>query len=176
MNGRMVVVTGSTQGAYSKSALAGLTKNAAHAHRFDRVGAALGYSGPGSYEELRVALSSGEATPGRIHLWQHPTAVALGAVTGVAGVQPSTLVRFGGHERDAGGSRLRHRLQARLLAREPCLARARQPRRTQPCIGQCRLEPLRCASVSDAVLAVSFTPYNSITPELAASAASGSSR
>ena len=30
---------------------------------------------------------------------------------------------------------------------------------------------MRCATVSDAVLAVSFTPYNSITPELAASAA-----
>ena len=32
-----------------------------------------------------------------IHLWQHPTAVALGTVTSVAGeagVQPSTLVRF----------------------------------------------------------------------------------
>ena len=37
--------------------------------------------------------------------------------------------------------------------------------------GSTSFELLRCASASDAVLAVSFTPYNSITPELAASAA-----
>jgi hypothetical protein len=67
------------------------------------VGAALGYSRPGSYEELRAVLSSGTARlpkklrQAAIHLWQHPTAVALGTVTSVAGeagVQPSTLVRF----------------------------------------------------------------------------------
>jgi len=67
------------------------------------VGAALGYSRPGSYEELRAVLSSGAARLPKklrqvaIHLWQHPTAVALGTVTsiaGEAGVQPSTLVRF----------------------------------------------------------------------------------
>src|SRR5579863_4093721 len=67
------------------------------------VGAALGYSPPGSYEELRAVLSSGTARLPRklrqvaIHLWQHPIAVALGNVTSVAdeaGVQPSTLVRF----------------------------------------------------------------------------------
>src|SRR5580698_2396486 len=67
------------------------------------VGAALGYSRPGSYEELRAVLSSGTARLPKklrqvaIHLWQHPTAVALGTVTSVAdeaGVQPSTLVRF----------------------------------------------------------------------------------
>ena len=38
-------------------------------------------------------------------------------------------------------------------------------------VGSTAFELLRCASASDAVLAVSFTPYNSITPELAASAA-----
>ena len=38
-------------------------------------------------------------------------------------------------------------------------------------VGSTAFELLRCASPSDAVLAVSFTPYNSITPELAASAA-----
>ena len=38
-------------------------------------------------------------------------------------------------------------------------------------VGSTSFELLRCASTSDAVLAVSFTPYNSITPELAASAA-----
>ena len=38
-------------------------------------------------------------------------------------------------------------------------------------VGSTAFELLRCASTSDAVLAVSFTPYNSITPELAASAA-----
>src|SRR5579863_1187508 len=67
------------------------------------VGAALGYSRPRSYEELRAVLSSGTARLPKklrqvaIHLWQHPTAVALGTVTSVAdeaGVQPSTLVRF----------------------------------------------------------------------------------
>ena len=67
------------------------------------VGAALGYSRPGSYEELRAVLSSGTARLPKklrqvaIHLWQHPTAVALGTVTSVAGeagVQPSTMVRF----------------------------------------------------------------------------------
>ena len=67
------------------------------------VGAALGYSRPGSYEELRAVLSSGTARLPKklrqvaIHLWQHPTAVALGTVTSVAGEagdQPSTLVRF----------------------------------------------------------------------------------
>jgi DNA-binding MurR/RpiR family transcriptional regulator len=67
------------------------------------VGAALGYSRPDSYEELRAVLSSGTARLPKklrqvaIHLWQHPTAVALGTVTSVAseaGVQPSTLVRF----------------------------------------------------------------------------------
>ena len=38
-------------------------------------------------------------------------------------------------------------------------------------VGSASFEHLRCASKVDAVLAISFTPYNSITPELAASAA-----
>ena len=38
-------------------------------------------------------------------------------------------------------------------------------------VGSTAFELLRCATASDAVLAISFTPYNSITPELAASAA-----
>ena len=38
-------------------------------------------------------------------------------------------------------------------------------------VGSTAFELLRCAATSDAVLAISFTPYNSITPELAASAA-----
>lgn len=66
-------------------------------------GAALGYSRPSSYEELRAVLSSGTARlPKRlrqvaIFIWQHPAAVALGTVTSIASeaeVQPSTLVRF----------------------------------------------------------------------------------
>src|SRR5271165_3895081 len=66
-------------------------------------GAALGYSRPQSYEELRAVLSSGAVRLPKklrqvaIFFWQHPTAVALGTVTSVAsraGVQPSTLVRF----------------------------------------------------------------------------------
>ena len=65
--------------------------------------AALGYSRPESYEELRAVLSSGTMRLPKklrqvaIYLWQHPTVVALGNVTQVAqqaGVQPSTLVRF----------------------------------------------------------------------------------
>lgn len=66
-------------------------------------GAALGYSRPQSYEELRAVLSSGTVRLPKklrqvaVFVWQHPTIVALGTVTSVAsqaGVQPSTLVRF----------------------------------------------------------------------------------
>jgi DNA-binding MurR/RpiR family transcriptional regulator len=65
--------------------------------------AALGYSKPQTYEELRAVLSSGTIHfPKRlrqvaIFLWQHPSDVALGTIIQVAeqaGVQPSTLVRF----------------------------------------------------------------------------------
>jgi DNA-binding MurR/RpiR family transcriptional regulator len=65
--------------------------------------AALGYTKPRTYEELRAVLSSGTVYfPKRlrqvaIFLWQHPSDVALGTIAQVAeqaGVQPSTLVRF----------------------------------------------------------------------------------
>ena len=65
--------------------------------------AALGYTKPRTYEELRAVLSSGTVHfPKRlrqvaIYLWQHPGEVALGTISQVAeqaGVQPSTLVRF----------------------------------------------------------------------------------
>jgi DNA-binding MurR/RpiR family transcriptional regulator len=65
--------------------------------------AALGYSRPQTYEQLRAVLSSGTVRLPKklrqvaIFVWQHPTVVALGTVTSVAaqaGVQPSTLVRF----------------------------------------------------------------------------------
>jgi DNA-binding MurR/RpiR family transcriptional regulator len=65
--------------------------------------AALGYTQPRTYEELRAVLSSGTVHfPKRlrqvaIFLWQHPSDVALGTIAQVAaqaGVQPSTLVRF----------------------------------------------------------------------------------
>ncbi|MEZ2332572.1 MurR/RpiR family transcriptional regulator [Mesorhizobium sp. RCC_202] len=65
--------------------------------------AALGYTKPQTYEELRAVLSSGTVHfPKRlrqvaIYLWQHPSDVALGTIAQVAaqaGVQPSTLVRF----------------------------------------------------------------------------------
>ena len=65
--------------------------------------AALGYTRPATYEELRAVLSSGTIHfPRRlrqvaIFLWQHPGDVALGTIVQVAeqaGVQPSTLVRF----------------------------------------------------------------------------------
>ncbi len=215
------------------------------------VGAALGYSRPGSYEELRAVLSSGTARLPKklrqvaIHLWQHPTAVALGTVTSVAGeagVQPSTLVRFaqafgytgfsdlqdvfkahladGGREgrdqwEEASSSEaarlvdgfirssatslagVRDRLdlaqfeamsqtlaaadliyiigskRAFSLTSYVSLALANLGVRNLALdnVGSTAFELLRCASASDAVLAVSFTPYNSITPELAASAA-----
>ena len=68
-----------------------------------RGGAALGYTKPRTYEELRAVLSSGtihfpkRLRQAAIFLWQHPSDVALGtisSVAGQAGVQPSTLVRF----------------------------------------------------------------------------------
>jgi DNA-binding MurR/RpiR family transcriptional regulator len=215
------------------------------------VGAALGYSRPGSYEELRAVLSSGTARLPKklrqvaIHLWQHPTAVALGTVTSVAGeagVQPSTLVRFAqafgytgfsdlqdvfkAHLADGGLKRrdrwegassseaarlvdgfigsatmalahVRDRLdltqfeimgetlaaadliyiigskRAFSLVNYASLALANLGVRNLALdnVGSTAFELLRCAATSDAVLAVSFTPYNSITPELAASAA-----
>jgi DNA-binding MurR/RpiR family transcriptional regulator len=63
----------------------------------------LGYTRPRTYEELRAVLSSGTVHfPKRlrqvaIFLWQHPSDVAIGTISEVAelaGVQPSTLVRF----------------------------------------------------------------------------------
>ena len=216
------------------------------------VGAALGYSRPGSYEEFRAVLSSGTARLPKklrqvaIHLWQHPTAVALGTVTSVAGeagVQPSTLVRFAqafgytgfsdlqevfkAHLADGGRGRAQSNWEdassgeaARLVdgfigSSATSLARVRDrldlaqfeamsqtlaaadliymigSKRAFSLVsyvslafanlgvrnlaldnvGSTAFELLRCASTSDAVLAVSFTPYNSITPELAASAA-----
>ena len=203
------------------------------------VGAALGYSRPGSYEELRAVLSSGTARLPKklrqvaIHLWQHPTAVALGTVTSVAGeagVQPSTLVRFaqafgysgfsdlqevfkahltgGGQSRDRwesassseaarlvdgfiGSSRaalagVRDRLdlaqfeimsetlaaadliyiigskRAFSLVSYVSLALANLGVRNLALdnVGSTAFELLRCAATSDAVLAISFTPYN----------------
>lgn len=217
-------------------------------------GAALGYSRPSSYEELRAVLSSGTARlPKRLRqvsvfLWQHPAAVALGTVTSVAaeaGVQPSTLVRFAqtfgysgfsdlqevfkAHLADGGAvgwrveaqqgaeqhgetarlvdgfltasaaslSRVRDRLDlsrleemARSLAAAEiiylvgskrafalvsyvALALANLGVRNIAIdnVGATAFEVLRGATPRDALLAVSFTPYNSITPELAASAA-----
>jgi DNA-binding MurR/RpiR family transcriptional regulator len=69
----------------------------------DRGKSELGYTKPGTYEELRAVLSSGTIHfPKRlrqvaIFLWQHPSDIALGTISRVAeqaGVQPSTLVRF----------------------------------------------------------------------------------
>ena len=218
------------------------------------VGAALGYSRPSSYEELRAVLSSGTARlPKRLRqvanfLWQHPVAVALGTVTSIAaeaGVQPSTLVRFAqtfaysgfsdlqevfkAHLADGGLtgvpgwrikaqpgdgeaarlvdgflaasaaslSRVRDRLDlarleemARTLAAADIVYLAGSKRAfalvtyislalanlgvrniALDNVGATAFEVLRGATPRDALLAVSFTPYNSITPELAASAA-----
>ena len=66
-------------------------------------GDAMGYSTPRTYEELRAVLSSGSTQlPKRLRqvavfVWQQPADVALGSIVSVAalaGVQPSTLVRF----------------------------------------------------------------------------------
>jgi DNA-binding MurR/RpiR family transcriptional regulator len=221
------------------------------------VGAALGYSRPSSYEELRAVLSSGTARlPKRLRqvanfLWQHPAAVALGTVTSIAAeasVQPSTLVRFAqtfgysgfsdlqevfkvhlaeggltgapgwrieaqpgdGREGEAARlvdgflaasaaslSRVRDRLDlarleemARSLAAADIIYLAGSKRAfalvtyislalanlgvrniALDNVGATAFEVLRGATPRDALLAVSFTPYNSITPELAASAA-----
>jgi DNA-binding MurR/RpiR family transcriptional regulator len=90
-------------------------------------GAALGYSPPHSYEELRAVLSSGATRlPKRLrevatHLWQQPTSVALGTVTSVAkdaGVQPSTLVRFAQTFGYSGFSDLQDVFKAHLAGAE----------------------------------------------------------
>jgi DNA-binding MurR/RpiR family transcriptional regulator len=88
-------------------------------------GAALGYSRPQSYEELRAVLSSGTVRLPRklrqvaIFFWQHPTIVALGTVTSVAsqaGVQPSTLVRFAQGFGFSGFSELQNIFKAHLAS------------------------------------------------------------
>ncbi|MER9230575.1 MurR/RpiR family transcriptional regulator [Mesorhizobium sp. M0622] len=78
-------------------------RNETMAKKQGRSLAALGYTKPQTYEELRAVLSAGTVHfPKRlrqvaIFLWQHPSDVALGTIVQVAeqaGVQPSTLVRF----------------------------------------------------------------------------------
>ena len=213
-------------------------------------GAALGYSAPGSYEDLRAVLSSGTVRlPKRlrqvaIFVWQHPAVVALGTVTSVAAqasVQPSTLVRFAQTFGYSGFSELQevfktHLAEANvpgaparrnepieasrlvdgfLAASAASLARVRDRLDVERLeemaqtlaaaeilylvgskrafavtnyislslanlgvrnfaldnVGAAAFEVLRGATARDALLAVSFTPYNSITPELAAAAA-----
>jgi DNA-binding MurR/RpiR family transcriptional regulator len=215
-------------------------------------GAALGYSRPGSYEELRAVLSSGTVRlPKRlrqvaIFLWQHPAAVALGTAASVAAeaeAPPSALVRFAQRLGFSGFSELQdlfksHLAQGRLTAPPPrrrngqasdtaqlvegflsssaaSLARVNQRLDVAQLeamaqalagadiiylvgckrafavssyislslanlgvrnialdnVGATAFETLRGATPRDALLAVSFTPYNSVTPELAAAAA-----
>ena len=95
--------------------------------------AALGYSPPQSYQELRAVLSSGTARlPKKLrqaanHCWQHPTSVALGTVTSVAkqaGVQPSTLVRFAQALGYSGFSDLQEVFKAHLAEGAPSLREA----------------------------------------------------
>ena len=222
----------------------------------DKGGAALGYARPRTYEELRAVLSSGTVHfPKRlrqvaIFLWQHPSDVALGtisSVAGQAGVQPSTLVRFAktfgfagfsdfqeifkehikgswpeGRERN-GSARL-HRwpdqrqppFRQRAGRRVAGIARPHRragfdvdgfermiaimadadlihvigSKRAFPVttyvslalsqqgvrnvlvdnVGSTAFDQIGCVGERDAVLAVSFSPYNSITPELVAAA------
>jgi DNA-binding MurR/RpiR family transcriptional regulator len=175
------------------------------------LGPALGYSRPGSYEELRAVLSSGTARLPKklrqvaIHLWQHPTAVALGTVSdsthshseGDTRAEAARLVDGFIGSSATSLSRVRDRLdlaqfeiigqtlaaadliyiigskRAFSLVSYASLALANLGVRNLALdnVGSTSFELLRCATASDAVLAVSFTPYNSITPELAASAA-----
>jgi DNA-binding MurR/RpiR family transcriptional regulator len=93
----------------------------------------LGYTRPGSYEELRAVLASGSIRlPKRlrqvaIFLWQHPSDVALGTTVSVssqAGVQPSTLVRFAKHLGYAGFSDLQELFKGYIKGSRPTLPAA----------------------------------------------------
>ncbi len=221
----------------------------------DKGGAALGYARPRTYEELRAVLSSGTVHfPKRlrqvaIFLWQHPSDVALGtisSVAGQAGVQPSTLVRFAktfgfagfsdfqeifkehvkgswpeGRERNGSARSVAGRTNANLhfvnglvAASQASLGRIEAgfdvdgfermiaimadadlihvigSKRAFPVtayvslalsqqgvrnvlvdnVGSTAFDQIGCVDNRDAVLAVSFSPYNSITPELVAAA------
>ena len=90
----------------------------------------LGYTKPGSYEELRAVLASGSIRlPKRlrqvaIFLWQHPSDVALGTTVSLAadaGVQPSTLVRFAKQLGYAGFSDLQALFKGYLKGGRPAL-------------------------------------------------------
>jgi DNA-binding MurR/RpiR family transcriptional regulator len=221
----------------------------------DRGRTALGYAKPGTYEELRAVLASGTIHfPKRlrqvaIFLWQHPSDVALGtisSVAGQAGVQPSTLVRFAqtfgytgfsdfqeifkehmkgswpdGRERNGARRGGAAKTNANLYfvnglvdASQASLGRVQDrfdlesfermiglmsdadliyvigSKRAFPVtayvslamsqqgvrnvlidnVGSTAFDQIGCVNKSDAVLAVSFSPYNSITPDLAAAA------
>jgi DNA-binding MurR/RpiR family transcriptional regulator len=93
---------------------------------------------PASYEELRAVLASGATRlPKRlrqvaIHLWQHPSEVALGTTTSVAeaaGVQPSTLVRFAQHLGYAGFSDLQDVFKEYVKGSRPGSKPGTAPRR-----------------------------------------------
>src|SRR5437667_9018432 len=93
----------------------------------------LGYTRPGSYEELRAVLASGSIRlPKRLRqvavfLWQHPSDVALGTTVSVssqAGVQPSTLVRFAKHLGYAGFSDLQALFKGYVRGSRPTLPTA----------------------------------------------------
>jgi DNA-binding MurR/RpiR family transcriptional regulator len=88
----------------------------------------LGYTRPGSYEELRAVLASGSIRlPKRLRqvavfLWQHPSDVALGTTVSLArqaGVQPSTLVRFAKHLGYAGFSDLQELFKGYIKGTRP---------------------------------------------------------
>jgi DNA-binding MurR/RpiR family transcriptional regulator len=199
----------------------------------------LGYTRPRTYEELRAVLASGTVHfPKRlrqvaIFLWQHPSEVALGTISQVAalaGVQPSTLVRFAQNfgysgfsdfqnifkeyvkgsprpENPARGDgfldgvaaaaaasleRLRAELDRNTLERMAdrlagagliyligskrafpvaaylALTLSQQGVRNVLVdnVGSSALDLVGCVTPGDVVLAVAFSPYNSITPDL----------
>jgi DNA-binding MurR/RpiR family transcriptional regulator len=216
--------------------------------------ALVGHSPPCTYEELRAVLGSDTLRlPKKLRqvgtfFWQHPSAVALGTITGIseqAGVMPSAVVRFAqalgfsgftdlqqlfkdyvrdgwgdgrersplpGSDEPAADALLLHgfldtaqaALQraggglpvqafghaADILAAADCVYLAGSKRAFPVTtyagitltrlgirnvvidnVGEAGFDQLSWAGPNDALLAVSFSPYNSVTPALAALAA-----
>lgn len=88
-----------------------------------RADASLGYTKPGTYEELLAVLTAGTAKLSRrsqevaVHISQHPDEVALASISEVAaaaGVQPSALVRFAQVFGFSGWSELQELFKAHL--------------------------------------------------------------
>ena len=150
-----------------------------------RFAQSLGYSGFSELQDLfKSHLAEGglaSAPPRRRDFGESETArlvegILAASAASLARVQERldvTQLEAMAQDARGGGDHLSGRLQARLRRRQLCLVVARQSRRAQYRARQCRrrrVRMLRGATTRDALLAVSFTPYNSVTPELAAAA------